>query len=217
MPPRPARAAARPAAVRALPHLEFERACAQPVCGIDEVGRGPWAGPVVAAAVILDVTAIPEGLDDSKRLTAARREELFAALVPRARFGVGMASVAEIDEINILSASFLAMRRALDALGTAPAVALIDGKHLPPGLPCEGRAVIGGDGLALSIAAASIVAKVTRDRMMIALADEFPGYGWETNMGYGTKGHQDGLARHGVTPHHRRTFRPIHNILCEAK
>ena len=216
MPPRPI-GAPRRAPPRARPHFEFERACPPPVCGVDEVGRGPWAGPVVAAAVILDVAAIPEGLDDSKRLSAARREELFAALIPRARFGVGVASVAEIDEINILRASFLAMRRALDALGPAPAVALIDGKHLPPDLPCEGRAVIGGDGLALSIAAASIIAKVTRDRMMRALAEEFPGYGWETNMGYGTQTHRIGLAQRGVTPHHRRSFRPIHNILCEAE
>lgn len=216
MPPR--RALAEPAAPRrAPPDLSLERACLQPVCGIDEVGRGPWAGPVVAAAVILDVAAIPEGLDDSKRLTAAKREMLYDALILRARFGVGIATVAEIDEINILRASFLAMRRALDALDGPPAVALIDGKHLPPDLPCEGRAVIGGDGLALSIAAASVIAKVTRDRMMVALAGEFPGYGWENNMGYGTRAHQDGLARLGVTPHHRRTFRPIHNMLCEAK
>jgi ribonuclease HII len=205
------------AAPRALPDLAFENACPQPVCGIDEVGRGPWAGPVVAAAVILDTTALPEGLDDSKRLSPAKREVIHDALIARARFGIGIASVAEIDEINILRASFLAMRRALDALGPAPAMALIDGKHLPPDLPCEGRAVIGGDGRALSIAAASVIAKVTRDRMMVALAREFPGYGWEKNMGYGTKAHQTGLAQYGITPHHRRSFKPIHNILCEAK
>ncbi|TPE52265.1 ribonuclease HII [Amaricoccus solimangrovi] len=188
--------------------------CAAPVCGVDEVGRGPWAGPVVAAAVILDVTAIPAGLDDSKRLPAARRAALHDELIVSARWGVGIASVAEIDEINILQASFLAMRRALAALGTPPAVALIDGKHLPPGLPCEGRAIVGGDGRALSIAAASVIAKVTRDRMMTELARDFPGYGWESNMGYGTRAHQSGLARLGITPHHRRSFRPIHNILC---
>ncbi len=200
-----------------MPDLSHESACAGPVCGVDEVGRGPWAGPVVAAAVVLDVTAIPAGLDDSKRLSAARREELHAELTRSARWGVGLASVAEIDTLNILQASFLAMRRALAALGEPPAVALIDGKHLPPGLPCEGRAIIGGDGIALSIAAASVIAKVTRDRMMVELARDFPGYAWEKNMGYGTKAHQNGLARLGITPHHRRSFRPIHNMLCEAK
>lgn len=184
---------------------------------MDEVGRGPWAGPVVAAAVILDISAIPSGLDDSKRLPAARRAALYDELTVSARWGVGIASVAEIDEINILQASFLAMRRALGALGAPPAVALIDGKHLPPDLPCEGRAIVGGDGRALSIAAASVIAKVTRDRMMIELAGEFPGYGWESNMGYGTRIHQAGLAQHGVTPHHRRSFRPIHNMLCKAE
>lgn len=202
---------------RALPDLSHESACAAPVCGVDEVGRGPWAGPVVAAAVILDRSAIPAGLDDSKRLPAPRREALHDELIASARWGVGIASVAEIDEINILQASFLAMRRALEALGTLPAVALIDGKHLPPGLPCEGRAIIGGDGRALSIAAASVIAKVTRDRMMIELAGQFPGYGWESNMGYGTRIHQAGLAKHGITPHHRRSFRPIHNMLCAAE
>lgn len=202
---------------RALPDLSHESACAAPVCGVDEVGRGPWAGPVVAAAVILDISAIPSGLDDSKRLPAARRAALYDELTVSARWGVGIASVAEIDEINILQASFLAMRRALGALGAPPAVALIDGKHLPPDLPCEGRAIVGGDGRALSIAAASVIAKVTRDRMMIELAGEFPGYGWESNMGYGTRIHQAGLAQHGVTPHHRRSFRPIHNMLCKAE
>lgn len=225
MPPRRGRAAphATPVAAaggrpaRALPDLSHESASLAPVCGVDEVGRGPWAGPVVAAAVILDVTAIPAGLDDSKRLPAPRREELYAELVLTARWGVGVASVAEIDEINILQASFLAMRRALDALGEPPATVLVDGKHLPPGLPCAGRAIIGGDGIALSIAAASVIAKVTRDRMMAELARDFPGYGWESNMGYGTKTHQSGLARLGITPHHRRSFRPIHNILCGSE
>ena len=227
MPPRAGRAAPgaageavsrrAPAPARALPDLSHERACAAPVCGVDEVGRGPWAGPVVAAAVILDIGAIPAGLDDSKRLPAARREEIHAELILTARWGVGVASVAEIDAVNILQASFLAMRRALAALGAPPPIALIDGKHRPPDLPCEGRAIVGGDGRALSIAAASVIAKVTRDRMMAELARDFPGYGWEKNMGYGTKAHQSGLARLGITPHHRRSFRPIHNILCEAK
>ena len=130
--------------------------------------------------------------------------------------GVGLASVAEIEAMNILQASFLAMRRAVAALGRRPALALVDGHMPPPGLPCPCRAVVGGDGLALSIAAASIVAKVTRDRMMVALSQQFPGYGWETNMGYGTRGHAEGLARLGVSPHHRRSFEPVHKMLWEA-
>lgn len=199
-----------------MPDFSHESASQQPVCGIDEVGRGPWAGPVVAAAVILDPGAIPDGLDDSKRLTGKRREILFEQLMGCAVIGVGEASVAEIEAINILQASFLAMRRALHALGQRPALALIDGKLVPPDLPCPARAIIGGDGLALSIAAASIVAKVTRDRTMVALAQQFPGYKWEQNMGYGTRDHADALDRLGVTPHHRRGFQPIHKMLCKA-
>ena len=199
-----------------LPDFSFEVAGPAPVCGIDEVGRGPWAGPVVAAAVILDPLAIPDGLDDSKRLTPARREALLAELEACAFIGVGQASVAEITTMNILQASFLAMRRAVAHLPRRPALALVDGHMLPPGLPCRTRAIVGGDGLAVSIAAASIVAKVTRDRMMVALAQQFPGYGWETNMGYGTREHAGGLSRLGVTPHHRRSFEPVHKILWEA-
>lgn len=200
---------------RLPPDMALEGAAAQPVCGIDEAGRGPWAGPVVAAAVILDARAVPSGLDDSKRLTPARREALCEALRASAQVGVGIASVADIERMNILQASYLAMRRACAALGVRPALALIDGAGVPPGLGCPARAVIGGDGRALSIAAASIVAKVTRDRLMTALAREHPGYGWETNMGYGTRAHSEALERLGVTSHHRRGFRPIHNILCE--
>ena len=197
------------------PDFAFETRAGGPVCGIDEAGRGPWAGPVVAAAVILDPAAIPPGLDDSKRLTARRRAELHEALLDCARIGVGLASVAEIEAHNILQASFLAMRRAVGDLGIRPASALVDGNRIPDGLPCRAEAIIGGDGRCLSIAAASIVAKVTRDRAMVALAQQFPGYAWETNMGYGTKAHLEGLRRHGVTQHHRRGFRPIHNILCK--
>jgi ribonuclease HII len=199
------------------PDFALELAAGCPVCGIDEAGRGPWAGPVVAAAVILDPAAIPDGLDDSKRLTARQREALLGELERVALIGVGQASVGEIVTMNILQASFLAMRRAVARLGRAPRIALVDGHLVPPGLPCEGRAVIGGDGLALSIAAASIVAKVTRDRLMVALAQQFPGYGWETNMGYGTRGHAEALVRLGVTQHHRRSWEPVHKILCEAE
>lgn len=188
----------------------------RPVCGVDEAGRGPWAGPVAAAAAILDPHGIPAGLNDSKKLTAKRREALFDALMEGpAVIGVGLASVEEIDRLNILEATYLAMRRAVAALGETPALALIDGNRAPTGLPCPCQTVVGGDGRSLSIAAASIVAKVTRDRIMAELAKTHPGYGWETNQGYGAKAHQEALLRLGVTPHHRRSFRPIHKILVE--
>ena len=183
------------------------------ICGVDEAGRGPWAGPVVAAAVVLDRGCIPPGLDDSKKLTPRRRAALFEAIRAAASVGVGIASVEEIDALNILRANDLAMLRAIGALDPAPSAALIDGNRVPPGLPCPGRALVGGDGRSLSIAAASIVAKVTRDRIMAELARTHPGYGWERNMGYGTPQHRAGLIRLGVTPHHRRSFRPIHNML----
>ena len=183
------------------------------IAGVDEAGRGPLAGPVVAAAVILDPRAIPEGIDDSKRLTAARRAALHAELLACAAVGIGQASVEEIDRLNILRASFLAMRRALAELTPVPALALVDGNRVPPDLGCPARAIVGGDGLALSIAAASIVAKVARDRIMADLARDWPGYGWEANAGYPTAGHLDALLRLGPTPHHRRSFRPVHNIL----
>ena len=184
-----------------------------PVCGIDEAGRGPWAGPVVAAAVVLDRAAIPDGIDDSKKLPPGTRAELFDAIMATARVGIGIGTVEEIDRINILRANDLAMARALAALGRAPGIALVDGKWLPRTIGIPVRTVIGGDALSLSIAAASIVAKVTRDRMMARLHERCPGYGWLTNVGYGTPEHRLGLARLGVTPHHRRSWRPIHNIL----
>lgn len=199
----------------ALPDLTYERRHAPGiVAGVDEAGRGPWAGPVVAAAVILDPRAIPDGLNDSKKLSVARREALFAALGAVAKIGVGEASVAEIDSLNILHATMLAMQRAVAALPVRPDMALIDGNRVPD-LPCAAEAIVKGDGRSLSIAAASIIAKVTRDRIMAELDNEFPGYGWKTNQGYGTKPHQAGLLRLGVTPHHRRSFKPIHKILCE--
>lgn len=197
------------------PNYVFESTSPQPVCGVDEVGRGPWAGPVVTAAVILDPANIPTGLNDSKKLTAARREGLFEKINASAHVAIGMASVEEIDRINILQATFLAMRRAVEALGVSPAFALIDGNKIPPALVCDARAIVKGDSRSVSIAAASIVAKVTRDRLMCDLSATYPGYAWETNMGYGTKAHQEGLARLGVTPHHRRSFKPIHKMLCE--
>ncbi len=197
------------------PDYSFEAAAPAPVCGVDEAGRGPWAGPVVAAAVILNPADIPEGLNDSKKLTAKRREALFDEITARAKVGTGIAEVAEIDEINILNATYLAMRRAIDALPQPPAHALIDGNRLPPDLPCTAETIVKGDGRSLSIAAASIIAKVTRDRIMVALAQQFPGYGWEKNAGYGVPAHQKGLATLGVTPHHRVSFKPIHKMLYQ--
>ncbi len=200
--------------MKTAPDFEFEAQGPQPVCGVDEVGRGPWAGPVTAAAVILDPANIPAGLKDSKKLTAARREALFTEIMASSVVCVASASVQEIDRINILQATFLAMRRAIDGLAVKPEFALIDGNKIPPDLPYEARAIVKGDARSLSIAAASIIAKVTRDRLMCDLSATYPGYGWETNMGYGTKAHQEGLARLGVTPHHRVSFKPIHKMLC---
>ncbi len=184
------------------------------IAGVDEAGRGPWAGPVIAAAVILDPRSIPNGLDDSKKLSALKRAALFARLHASAQIGVGQASVAEIDTHNILAATMLAMQRAVAGLPIAPTLALVDGNRAPK-LFCAVETLIGGDARSLSIAAASIIAKVTRDRIMNDLDTEFPGYGWKTNQGYGTGAHRDGLFRLGITPHHRRSFKPIHKMLCK--
>jgi ribonuclease HII len=183
-----------------------------PLAGIDEVGRGPLAGPVVAAAVILDKNRIPDGLNDSKKLSARKRETLFDIIMACAIVGIGRTSVEEIDRINIRQATHLAMRRAADALATKPNIALVDGKDAPP-LACPCETLIGGDGLSVSIAAASIIAKVTRDREMGELHAAHPGYGWNTNMGYGTAVHMAALNRLGPTIHHRRSFAPIHKML----
>jgi len=196
------------------PSLEFEQGAASPVAGVDEVGRGPWAGPVVAAAVILDPAAIPEGLDDSKKLSAARRDALMQDIGATAQIGIGQADVGEIDRLNILAASMLAMERAVAALPVVPAHALVDGNRLP-GLPCPATALVKGDGRSMSIAAASIVAKVTRDRLMAELGRTHPGYGWERNAGYGTAEHRAGLERLGLTEHHRLSFRPIAELAAQ--
>lgn len=183
------------------------------VAGIDEVGRGPWAGPVVAAAVILPLHAIPDALNDSKKLSATKRDILYTQLQEVATIGVGMASVTEIDTINILQATKLAMVRAVENLSTIPDVLLIDGNQ-PPTLPnMEIETIVKGDSKSLSIAAASIIAKVTRDTLMQELAQTHPYYAWEKNAGYGTKAHQEGLAIHGITPHHRKSFRPIKELV----
>jgi len=187
------------------------------IAGIDEAGRGPLAGPVTAAAVILDPDNIPPGLNDSKKLTPRRRAVLHDAIMEKAEVSVAHASVGEIDRINILRAALLAMRRALEGLGPPPGLALIDGNIVPADLPAPARAIVGGDAVSLSISAASIVAKVRRDRIMWDLAQQYPGYGWDTNAGYGSKSHIQALQDLGVTPHHRRSFRPVHNILYQGK
>ncbi|MBS0124733.1 ribonuclease HII [Thetidibacter halocola] len=189
----------------------------QRVAGVDEVGRGPLAGPVVAAAVILDPACWPEGLADSKTLSAKRREALTEIIRAQAQVGIGEASVEEIDRLNILQATYLAMRRAIAALPVAPHYLLIDGNRLPPGLPCPATTVVRGDSQSPSIAAASIVAKTWRDLGMKMIAQHFPGYGWETNAGYPTKCHKNALRNLGVTPHHRRSFKPVHDILWQGK
>ncbi|WP_146586459.1 ribonuclease HII [Puniceibacterium confluentis] len=186
------------------------------VVGVDEVGRGPLAGPVMAAAVWLNPARIPDGLNDSKKLTARRREALCLQILECALVGVGEASVAEIDTHNILRASHLAMERAIAALGFVPDHVLVDGNLIPRGLNLDATPVIGGDARSVSIAAASIVAKTRRDRVMWDLAQHYPGYGWETNMGYPSKSHREALRNLGVTPHHRRSFKPVHNILYQG-
>jgi len=199
------------------PDFSYETAAfaqgARRVAGVDEVGRGPLAGPVTAAAVVLDPARIPAGLADSKLLSAARREGLAREIMATATVSIAHASVEEIDQLNILRASHLAMQRALAGLSVDHA--LIDGNLLPRGLVCPATAIVKGDARCLSIAAASIVAKVARDRIMVDLAQQHPGYGWDTNAGYPTKAHLAALQNLGVTPWHRRSFAPVHNILYQ--
>jgi ribonuclease HII len=186
---------------RMVADYSFERAAGHgPIAGVDEVGRGPLAGPVTAAAVILNPANIPAGLADSKTLSAARREVLFSAIMASAQVSIAHASVQEIDDLNILRASHLAMTRAINGLPRPPAHVLIDGNLIPRGL---------------SLPAASIIAKVTRDRLMVDLAQHYPAYGWDKNAGYPTKLHLDALQNLGVTPWHRQSFKPVHNILYQ--
>ncbi len=200
------------------PDFSFEAAAldrgAQRVAGVDEVGRGPLAGPVTACAVVLDPGNIPEGLNDSKKLTAARREALAEWVMQNCDWSAAHVSVAEIDRLNILQASHLAMIRAVAGLRVPPCHVLVDGNRLPRDLTLPAEAVVKGDARCFSIAAASIVAKVLRDRIMEDLAQQYPGYGWEVNAGYPTPAHKRALLDMGVTPHHRRSFKPVHNILC---
>lgn len=197
---------------RRRPTFELEAAEIQlgngPVAGVDEAGRGPWAGPVVAAAVILNPDAIPEGLNDSKAMDEFAREVAYKQIMATARVGVGIGDVARIDRDNILKATLYAMTEALAALTVRPGLALIDGNRLPL-LDFPARAIVKGDAKCLSIAAASIVAKVVRDRRMVALAREYPGYGFDRHKGYGVPEHKAALERLGVTPHHRRSFKPV--------
>lgn len=182
------------------------------IAGVDEVGRGPLAGPVVAAAVILDPLAVPDGLADSKELALARREELFGTILASAlAVGIGSASASEIDRINIRQATLLAMRRAVTALPLKPALVLVDGND-PPQLACSCEAIIGGDALISSIAAASIIAKVTRDRMMARLSLAYPAYGFASHVGYGTAQHRAALKAHGPCPAHRYSFAPVKGV-----
>jgi len=201
-----------------MPNFTFEDEAAGIVAGVDEAGRGPLCGPVVAAAVIinrkkitLDLTA---SINDSKKLQSKIRHKLVAAIYDCATVGLGAASVSEIENLNILGATMLSMSRAVKALPVLPESVLIDGNRLPD-LPCASRTVVNGDNLSVSIAAASIIAKVTRDSIMNKLELKYPGYGWAKNSGYGTREHKSALKKLGVTPHHRRLFAPVNKILSE--
>jgi ribonuclease HII len=197
---------------RARPTFELEAAELQlgagPVAGVDEAGVGPWAGPVVAAAVIFHPDRIPDGITDSKLLDADAREVLYGRITEVAEVGIGIADVTRIDRDNILAATLWAMGEAVAQLKTSPNLVLIDGNRMPR-LACAARTIVKGDAKCVSIAAASIVAKVTRDRLMIALGQEHPGYGFEKHKGYGTAEHQAAIRRLGVTAHHRRSFKPV--------
>jgi ribonuclease HII len=202
-----------------MPSFRFELRCEGRVAGIDEAGRGPLAGPVYAAAAVIDRTRAARKLlriiDDSKKLTLEQREEAYEAMIASGvvQFAVAEASVEEIDRINILQATYLAMRRAVQALTEQPEVVLVDGNRAPPQLGCRAETIVGGDAHSYSIAAASIFAKVTRDRYMHALALTYPGYGWETNRGYGSRQHLEALSLLGPTPHHRRSFAPVTRLV----
>jgi len=204
-----------------MPNFDFEKTHVGLIAGTDEAGRGPWVGPVVAAAVCFQNLNIPETLalqlNDSKKLSAKKREQLFPLIYESgALIGVGQASAEEIDSINILQASFLAMKRALTQIenqGYAIDFVLVDGNRKPSDWKWPTEEIIGGDGKSLSIAAASIIAKVTRDRLLCDLAKEYPAYGWDKNAGYGTAEHIAALQSYGVTPYHRKSYAPIKAML----
>ena len=203
-----------------MPSLEIESLYNGLVGGVDEAGRGPWAGPVVAAAALFlkplsPCSSLFNGIQDSKKLSKLKREQLYQELMVLESFdyGVGISSVEEIDRLNILQATFLGMERAVQSLAQCPQTLLIDGKYIPSFKGIQTIPVIKGDDLSLSIAAASIIAKVTRDRIMEQLATIHPVYGWERNAGYGTQHHQEALKIHGITPHHRKSFAPIKRLI----
>ncbi len=206
-----------------MPDWSEENKCRGLIAGVDEAGRGPWAGPVVAGAVVFFNRKINpvllNSLDDSKKLSAKKREELYKLIqteeiAGNLSYGIGEATAAEIDEINILQATFLAMRRAMAALKCKPDMALVDGNRIPTDFACQCKTIVKGDAKSFSIAAASIMAKVYRDRLMAELAQKYPWYGFEKNAGYGTKAHIDGLKQHGITPEHRKSYRPIAEIIA---
>ncbi len=205
--------------VNQVPDFSFELDAmaggAQFVAGVDEAGRGPIAGPVTAAAVRLSRNNFPAGLNDSKKMSARQREKAAAEIRVSTDWAVAHVWIAEIDSLNILHAAHLAMCRAIAQLSTPPDIALIDGNMLPRDLPVPGLAIVKGDARSLSIAAASIMAKTERDRVMVDLAQQFPAYGWERNAGYPTPEHKRALLKYGPTPYHRRSFAPVHNILCK--
>lgn len=198
--------------MKPTPSFAYENRLKGLIAGVDEVGRGPFAGPVVAAAVILDRDNVPDGLKDSKLLSKKIREHLFDEILNCAQVGIGEASPEEIDTHNILQATFLAMRRAVENLPKKPDHLLVDGNR-DPKILLSTQLIVKGDTISFSISAASIVAKVTRDRTMRAYSKTYPHYGWETNSGYGTAQHRKGLIEHGVTPLHRRSFAPIRKLL----
>ena len=192
--------------------FQFDLSYDQPVAGVDEVGRGPLAGPVVAAAVIIDINNIPNGINDSKRLSKKKREERSNEIIKYSIYSIAEASVEEIDQINILQASLLAMKRAIEGLSKKPKTVLVDGKFKPKtNLPTH--TIIEGDSKSLAIAASSIIAKVYRDNLMTDLSKKYPEYLWNKNAGYGTKEHLLAIKKCGITPIHRKSFKPIHNIL----
>lgn len=187
------------------------------IAGVDEAGRGPLAGSVIAAAVILDEGCLPEGIMDSKKLTAKKREALYDVITQSAiAYGIGEATSVEIDQLNILQASLLAMQRAIDALSVTPDEVLIDGQHIPKNITIPARAIIGGDRSVLAISAASILAKVTRDRQLLALDQQYPQYGFAKHKGYPTAMHRAAIVEHGILPMHRRSYAPIQKILQDS-
>ena len=182
------------------------------IAGVDEAGRGPWAGPVYSAIVILNRNCIPEGINDSKKISEKKRIELYEEILINHKYGIGCASPDEIDQLNILEATFLSMRRALENLIIKPDYILVDG-NLSPNFNIPHESIIKGDSISMSIAAASIIAKVERDKFMLNIDNEHPEYKWKKNKGYGTKDHQNALNAHGVTKYHRKSFSPIRKIL----